>query len=69
MADAPDWTVTLLESNIARGGICIAQGCTGNTRFAGDFISAAIDSHEGAHLAWMRQHGAGADIRYAHLSR
>ena len=52
-AATPTWTVTTLETSVHAGSICIAAGCTGTGRFAGDFISAAIDSDDVAHLTWM----------------
>jgi hypothetical protein len=50
---SPTWTVTTLETDVHSGSICIAAGCTGSGRFAGDFISSVIDSNDVAHLTWM----------------
>lgn len=38
----PTWTTTVIEENVHQNGICIAAGCSGTNRFAGDFISAAM---------------------------
>jgi hypothetical protein len=51
----PTWNVRTIESNIHNGPICIAADCSGTNRFAGDFISAVIDSKGVAHLTWMKQ--------------
>jgi len=68
-AAAPTWTVTLLENRVRKGPICAAASCSGDNRFAGDFISAAFDAHENAHLAWMRNKAPGiSEIRYARLA-
>lgn len=66
-SDAPTWTVTLLEERVHKGNLCIAASCTGTDRFAGDFISAAIDPQGDAHLTWM--HDRGPTVRYARISR
>lgn len=62
----PTWTFTTLEENVHKGAICAAADCTGTNRFAGDFISAVIDTGGAAHLTWMKQaNGTGAtSIRY-----
>jgi hypothetical protein len=49
----PTWTVTKIESAVHTGAICAAAGCSGDNRFAGDFITSLIDSHDVAHLTWM----------------
>jgi hypothetical protein len=49
----PTWNVRTVESNVHTGAICAAAGCSGDNRFAGDFINAIIDSHDNAHLTWM----------------
>lgn len=49
----PTWTVRTIESNVHTGPICAASGCSGDQRFAGDFINAIIDSNDVAHLTWM----------------
>jgi hypothetical protein len=51
----PVWTVTTVEDMIHTGAICIAADCSGNNRFAGDFISAVIDPAGVGHLTWMKQ--------------
>lgn len=65
----PAWNVTTVENTIHIGPICIAADCTGTNRFAGDFISAIIDSAGAGHLTWMKQeNGTGAaSIRYARV--
>jgi hypothetical protein len=62
----PTWTVTTLEENVHVGPICAAANCSGTNRFAGDFIHAIFDSHDVAHLSWMKQeNGTGPiSIRY-----
>lgn len=73
----PTWTVTPVESKIHSGPICIAASCSGSNRFAGDFISAVIDSSDKAHLTWMKQaidpttgQATGAtSIRYARVQQ
>src|SRR5439155_7997521 len=57
-APKPTWTVTTLEDSLHTGAICAASGCSGDNRFAGDFINAIFDSHDVAHLTWMSE-GAG----------
>ena len=49
----PTWTVKVVESNVHTGAICAAAGCSGDNRFAGDFINAIIDTNDVAHLTWM----------------
>jgi hypothetical protein len=49
----PTWTVTNVESAIHTGAICVAASCTGDNRFAGDFINSLIDANDVAHLTWM----------------
>jgi hypothetical protein len=65
----PTWTVTTVESTIHIGPICIAADCSGTNRFAGDFITAIIDSNEVAHLTWMKQEGGtgATSIRYEQI--
>ena len=43
----------MIESNVHTGAICAAAGCSGDNRFAGDFINAIIDANDVAHLTWM----------------
>jgi PKD repeat protein len=50
---SPRWKITTVEQTVHAGLICIASNCTGAGRFAGDFISAVIDSNDKAHLTWM----------------
>jgi len=50
---APTWSVRVVQPNVHTGAICAASGCSGDNRFAGDFINAIIDSNDVAHLAWM----------------
>lgn len=66
---SPDWVVTTVEQNVHQGPICIAAGCSGTNRFAGDFISSIIDSSGAAHLTWMAQaNGTGAtSIHYTRV--
>ena len=49
----PTWTVRLVEPNVHTGAICAASGCSGDNRFAGDFINSLIDANDVAHLTWM----------------
>jgi hypothetical protein len=62
----PTWSVTTVESLVHTGAICAAASCSGTDRFAGDFISAIIDTTGAAHLTWMKQeNGTGAiSVRY-----
>jgi len=50
---APTWTVGNIESAVHTGPICAAAGCSGDHRFAGDFITSLIDANDVAHLTWM----------------
>jgi hypothetical protein len=65
----PTWTVKMVESNIHTGAICIASGCSGDNRFAGDFITSIIDANDVAHLTWMREDMStkATSIRYQRL--
>ena len=58
----PTWTVTTVEDLVRTGAICIAAGCSGSNRFAGDFISAIIDQTGTAHLTWMRHDGGESPV-------
>ncbi|HWY41679.1 MAG TPA: sialidase family protein [Chthoniobacterales bacterium] len=49
----PTWSVRVVQPNVHTGAICAASGCSGDNRFAGDFINAIIDTNDVAHLAWM----------------
>jgi hypothetical protein len=51
----PTWAVTNVESAIHTGAICVAASCSGDNRFAGDFISSLIDANDVAHLTWMKE--------------
>src|SRR5207244_3285343 len=42
----PTWTTRVIESNVHTGAICAAAGCSGDNRFAGDFINAIIDAND-----------------------
>jgi hypothetical protein len=68
-AAVPTWTVTSVENNIHTGAICVAADCTGDNRFAGDFINALIDTNDVAHLTWMIEDMATQDttIRYERI--
>jgi len=65
----PTWAVINVESAIHTGAICVAAGCTGDNRFAGDFISSLIDANDVAHLTWMREDMStqATTIRYARI--
>jgi hypothetical protein len=49
----PTWSVRVVQPNVHTGAVCAASGCSGDNRFAGDFINAIIDPNDVAHLAWM----------------
>jgi hypothetical protein len=68
-AAVPTWTVTSVENNIHTGAICVAADCTGDNRFAGDFINALIDTNDVAHLTWMIEDMSTQDttIRYERI--
>jgi hypothetical protein len=51
----PAWRITTVEPGVHTGAICAAAGCSGDDRFAGDFINSLIDSHDVAHLTWMKE--------------
>jgi hypothetical protein len=65
----PTWTVTTIESAIHTGAICVAATCSGDNRFAGDFISSVIDANDVAHLTWMREEMStqATSIRYQQI--
>jgi len=65
----PTWAVINVESAIHTGAICVAAGCTGDNRFAGDFISSLIDGNDVAHLTWMKEDMStqATTIRYARI--
>ena len=50
---SPTWSVRVVEPNVHTGAICAASGCSGDNRFAGDFINSLIDANDVAHLTWM----------------
>jgi hypothetical protein len=65
----PTWTVTQVEAGTHTGAICIASSCSGDQRFAGDFINALIDTNDVAHLTWMAEDMATqkTTIRYERI--
>jgi len=65
----PTWTVRTIESNVHTGAICAAADCSGDQRFAGDFINAIIDQNDVAHLTWMVEDMSTTDtaIRYERI--
>jgi hypothetical protein len=65
----PTWTITNLESAVHTGPICAAAGCSGDQRFAGDFINSLIDANDIAHLTWMVENMAtqATAIHYRHI--
>lgn len=65
----PTWTVRVVEPNVHTGAICAASGCSGDNRFAGDFINALIDANDVAHLTWMIEDMAtqNTTIRYERI--
>lgn len=75
LSATPTWNVQTLEANVHNGAICAAADCSGNNRYAGDFISAVFDKSDTAHLTWMKQEidpttnlATGAiSIRYAKI--
>src|SRR5436853_7917696 len=64
----PTWAVTNVESAIHTGAICVAAGCTGDNRFAGDFISSVMDANDVAHLTWM-QHDMSTGVKSVRCER
>ena len=65
----PTWTVKPIESAIHTGPICIAASCSGDQRFAGDFITSLIDANDVAHLTWMTENMStqNTTIRYERI--
>jgi hypothetical protein len=65
----PTWTVRVVEPNVHTGAICAAAGCSGDNRFAGDFINALIDKNDVAHLTWMKENMStqATTIRYERI--
>jgi hypothetical protein len=70
-ADSPTpiWNVRTVESGIHTGPICVAASCTGDNRFAGDFINSLIDANDIAHLTWMTEDMStqATSIRYERI--
>ena len=68
-SSAPTWKVRTIESNVHTGAICAASGCSGDNRFAGDFINAIIDKNDVAHLTWVKEDMATTNttIRYERI--
>ena len=66
----PRWTVQTIERDVHHGPICSTAGCSGNDRFAGDFIAAAFDAKDRPHLTWVAQPQGGSPVvRYAGAAR
>jgi len=65
----PTWSVRVVQPNVHTGAICAASGCSGDNRFAGDFINAIIDTNDVAHLTWMIEDMAtqATTIRYERI--
>ena len=65
----PTWKVRVVESNVHTGAICAAAGCSGDNRFAGDFINSIIDKNDVAHLTWMTENMStqATTIRYERI--
>jgi hypothetical protein len=65
----PTWNVRTIESGVHTGPICVAASCSGDNRFAGDFINSLIDAHDVAHLTWMRENMStqATTIRYERI--
>jgi hypothetical protein len=64
-AARPHWRTTVVERGVHRGPICSHSNCVNGGGFAGDFISAHIDSRGGAHLVYARGvPGGNSEIRY-----
>lgn len=62
----PTWRVQTIERNVHKGPICSTAGCTGDARFAGDFISATFDARGLPHLTYQSEPKGGAPVvRYA----
>jgi hypothetical protein len=53
----PVWTVTTLDPVVHTGGMCANAGCSGDTRYSGDFITAIIDAGEHLNMTWMDEPG------------
>ncbi len=65
----PVWSVTTLEPVVHTGGMCANAGCTGDTRYSGDFITALIDANEHLSVTWVEEVGTAQTptIRFARL--
>src|SRR4029077_11349454 len=51
----PTWSVRTIEPAVHTRAICVAASCSGDNRFAGDFINSLIDASDVAHLTWMTE--------------
>ena len=60
----PTWSVQVVQPKVHTGIICGTASCTGNGRFAGDFIGAAFDNRGHAHLTWVKDSGS-LQVMYA----
>jgi hypothetical protein len=60
----PHWTLTTVEKNVHSGIICATTGCTGNGRFAGDFLDTSFDAKDRPQIVWVRDNGSATEIRY-----
>jgi hypothetical protein len=65
----PVWTVATLEPVVHTGGMCANAGCSGDTRYSGDFITAIIDKNEHLNVTWMDEPNAALTptIRFQRL--
>ena len=65
----PVWTETTLESLVHTGGMCANAGCSGDSRYSGDFITAIIDKNEHLNVTWMDEPNAALTptIRFERL--
>ncbi|MEA2476511.1 MAG: hypothetical protein QOF16_1147 [Actinomycetota bacterium] len=62
----PKWRVQTIERDVHKGPMCSTAGCTGEARFAGDFISATFDAHGLPRLTYMSEPTPGSPVvRYA----
>lgn len=62
----PSWQIQTVERNVHKGPICSTAGCTGDARFAGDFVSAAFDASGRPHLTYVSEpEGSSPVVRYA----
>jgi hypothetical protein len=65
----PTWAVKNVQPAVHTGAICAAAGCSGDNRFAGDFITSLIDANDVAHLTWMVENMStkATTIRYERI--